>query len=99
MTLSLPEWLTRSTAWPPAWLHPWHVALGAALLCVLGFVVARVQFNRAREDWANAFFYSPSSKTRQRQRRQKWQDRMWALLVLGIAAGGMAAYLYARTPR
>ena len=99
MTLSLPEWLPHSVTWPPAWLLSWHVAFGFAVVCLLGFMVARVQFNRAREDWANAFFYSPSSKTRQRQRRQMWQDRMWALLVLGAAAGSMAAYLYWRTPR
>ena len=102
MTPSLPDWLTLPASWaggwPPAWLLPWHAALGFGALCFVAFIIARVRFNRAREDWADAFFYSPSSKTRQRQRRQKWQDRMWALLVLSLASVGMAAYLYWRQP-
>jgi hypothetical protein len=91
--VTLPSWLT----WPPSipeWLLPWHVALGIALLCLLGFLVARIQLERAREDWANAFFYSPSSKTKQRQRRQRWQDRMWALFFMCVTALLAAGFLY-----
>ena len=85
-------------AWPPPWLLPWHLALALAVVFLLGFIVARVQRERASEDFANAFFYSPSSKTRQRQRRQMWQDRMWAALLLGVASLALAGYLYWQRP-
>lgn len=84
--------------WPPPWLMPWHMALSLAVLFLLGFVISRLQRERAREDFANAFFYSPSSKTRQRQRRQMWQDRMWAALLLGVASLALTAYLYWQRP-
>ena len=84
--------------WPPPWLLPWHLALGLAVLFLLAFMVARLQRDRAREDFANAFFYSPSSKTKQRQRRQTWQDRMWAALLLGVASLALAGYLYWQGP-
>src|SRR5688572_24909086 len=64
--------------WPPPWLLPWHMPLGLAVLFLLGLVISRLQRERAREDCGDAFFYSPSSRTRQRQRRQIWQDRVWA---------------------
>ena len=85
-------------AWPPPWLLPWHAALALAVLFLLGFIVARLQRERAREDFANAFFYSPSSKTKQRQRRQMWQDRMWAALLLGVASLALAGFLYLQRP-
>ncbi len=78
---------------------PWHVALALAALALLSYVLARVQFERAKEDWANAFFYSPSQKGRQRQRRQRWQDRCWALLATTGGCLIVAAILYARGPR
>ena len=83
---------------PPPWLLPWHLALVLAVLFLLGFVFSRLQRERAREDFANAFFYSPSSKTRQRQRRQAWQDRMWAALLLGAASLALTGYLYWQRP-
>jgi hypothetical protein len=95
--MPLPSGLPPLT-WPPPWLLPWHVALGLAVLFLLTFLLARLQRERAREDFANAFFYSPSSKTRQRQRRQMWQDRMWASLLLGVASLALASYLYWQRP-
>jgi hypothetical protein len=92
VNLTLPEWL----AFPPAWLLPWHAALILAALSLCGFLVARLQFRRAREDFANAFFYSPSSKTKQRHRRQRWQDRMIALAALTVLCLVIAAVLYVR---
>ena len=94
MNLTLPEWL----AWPPASLLPWHAALFLAALALCGFLFSRLQFRRAREDFANAFFYSPSSKTKQRQRRQQWQDRMIALAVLTTLCLIAAGILYLRRP-
>ncbi|HXI19016.1 MAG TPA: hypothetical protein VNM48_21835 [Chloroflexota bacterium] len=95
MNLALPDFLTPAS-WPPPWLMPWHAALALAALFFLGYVIARLQFLRARDDWADAFFYSPSSKTKQRRRRQKWQDRMWALLIAGMAAVIAALVFYLR---
>jgi disulfide bond formation protein DsbB len=95
VNLALPNWLTL----PPPWLLPWHVALALSAVFLLTFVVARLQFRRAREDWANAFFYSPSTKTKQRQRRQKWQDRMWASLILTVVCAAAAGALYLQGPR
>lgn len=88
----LPEWLSA----PTAWLLPWHVALVLAGVSLGGFLFARLQFQRAREDFANAFFYSPSSKTKQRQRRQRWQDRMIAFLALTAIFFVAAGVLYLR---
>ncbi len=95
MNLALPDFLTPAS-WPLPWLMPWHAALALAALFFLGYVIARLQFLRARDDWADAFFYRPSSKTKQRRRRQKWQDRMWALLIAGIAAVIAALVFYLR---
>jgi hypothetical protein len=77
---------------------PWHVALALAALCFLLYSLARVQLARAREDWANAFFYSPSQKAKHRMRRQRWQDRCWALLIGAIASTIAAIFLYVRGP-
>src|SRR5687767_11592259 len=87
-----------SLTWPPPWLLPWHLALGVAALFLLAFLVSRFQRERAREDFANAYFYSPSSKTKQRQRRQMWQDRMWAALLLGLGSLALTGYLYLQRP-
>lgn len=78
---------------------PWHVAVALGALASLGYVFARVQLERAKEDWANAFFYSPSQKGRQRQRRQRWQDRCWGLLAAAAGCFLVAAILYLRSPR
>ena len=95
MNLAFPSWMTV----PPTWLLPWHVALAIGALFLVGFAFSRLQFQRAREDWANAFFYSPSSKTKQRHRRQRWQDRMWASLLLALACAATAGVLYLSQPR
>lgn len=87
-----------SLTWPPPWLLPWHLALGLTSLFLLAFLVSRLQRERAREDFANAYFYSPSSKTKQRQRRQMWQDRMWASLLLGLGSLALTGYLYLQRP-
>jgi hypothetical protein len=81
-TAALPPWLLT---WPPEWLLPWHISLALALVALGLSLLARTQLERAREDWANAFFYSPSQKSIRRQRRKRWQEWMWALL----AATGM----------
>lgn len=80
-------------------LQPWHLALALSVLFLVLYGFARAQFERAREAWANAFFYSPSLKTKQRQRRQRWQDTCWALLTSAIACALAAGLLYLRGPR
>src|SRR5687767_12536238 len=77
---------------------PWHVALALAALCLLLYSLARVELARAREDWANACFYSPSQKPKHRMRRQRWQDRCWALLIGAITFTIAAIFLYVRGP-
>src|SRR4051812_38716529 len=70
-----------AAAWHP-W-YPWHVALAVTILCAVLYPLARVQVERATEDWANAYVYSPSQKPKQRRRRRRrrrWQDRTWALV-------------------
>ena len=94
MNFALPTSITLTASW----LLPWHAALVVAALFLVAFGISRLQFNRAREDWANAFFYSPSSKTQQRHRRQMWQDRMWACLILFLTSMVTAGYLYVRQP-
>ena len=79
-------------------IAPWHVGLALAALCLLLYSLARVQLERAREDWANAFFYSPSQKAKHRLRRQRWQDRCWALLIGAVAFLIAAVVLYLRGP-
>ena len=69
-----------------------------AAVFLLAYLFARVQLAKAREDYADAFFYSPSLKTQQRRRRQRWQDRSWALLGLFLAALAAAAVLYLTRP-
>lgn len=91
MKVSFAEWLG---SWPPPWIQPWHVALLLSLLFLGGFLIARVRLRQAREDWANAFFYSPSQKARQRRRRQAWQDRVWALLILTLVFAVVTGVLY-----
>jgi peptidoglycan/LPS O-acetylase OafA/YrhL len=95
LNLALPPPLS----WPPTGILPWHVAIVLAALALVGFALARIQFQNAREDWANAFFYSPSQKTKQRQRRQRWQDRMWAALAIAFLCLIAAGVLYLRGPR
>jgi Ca2+/Na+ antiporter len=79
--------------------HPWHAALAATLVCAVVYLLARAQLERAREDWANAYFYSPSQKTKRRQRKQRWQDRVRALLVLAVVAAIATALFYWLGPR
>ncbi len=80
--------------WPA--VAAWHIALALAVLTLLAYMFARLQFQRAREDWANAFFYSPSLKGKHRQRRQRWQDVSRALLVGVTLLFAVAAALYLR---
>jgi hypothetical protein len=80
-------------------LQAWHVALGLGLVCLALYSFARVQLERAKEDWANAFFYSPSTKSKHRQRRQRWQDRCYALLAGTALCLAVAAVLYAASLR
>jgi type VI protein secretion system component VasF len=79
-------------AWPT--LAPWHVALALAVACLAAFVFSRVQVNRARDDFSNAFFYAPSQKEHHRQRRRRWTDVSRALLVATALAGVLTAWLY-----
>ena len=72
----------------------WQVAAAIGVLSFMLFLVARIQLARAREAWADAFFYSPSQKPKQRQRRQQWHDRSWALLILTVASFSLALVLY-----
>jgi hypothetical protein len=82
-------------AWP-AWptLAAWHVALALAVACLAAFAFSRVQVNRARDDFSNAFFYAPSQKEHHRQRRRRWTDVSRALLVATVLAGVLTAWLY-----
>ena len=79
--------------------HPWHVALLATVLCTLLYLGAHAQFERAKEDWANAFFYAPSQKPARRQRRQRWQDITWTLLGCAAAGAIASTVLYLLGPR
>ncbi len=79
--------------------RPWEVALVTATLCFVLMLLARMRLAKARDDYADAFFYSPSLKTAQRARRQRWQDRYYTFLagtLLGLLA---AAWLYVAGPR
>ena len=69
------------------------------MLFALLLVLARVQLARATEDWANAYFYSPSLKPKARERRQRWLDRSWALVALTVAAAVATGVLYWLGPR
>jgi hypothetical protein len=62
--------------------------------CLGAFVFSRVQVNRARDDFSNAFFYAPSQKEHHRQRRRRWTDISRALLVATALAGVLTAWLY-----
>jgi hypothetical protein len=75
-------------------LAPWHFVLVVALLCLVSYWLATVQRGRAQEDWANAYFYAPSQKTRHRQRRQRWQDISRALLAATVLCLAVASGLY-----
>jgi hypothetical protein len=86
--IAWPAW----TAWPT--LAPWHVALALAVAGLAAFVFSRVQVNRARDDFSNAFFYAPSQKERHRQRRRRWTDISRALLAATVLAGALTAWLY-----
>jgi len=79
--------------------HPWHVAAAVTVACAVLLAVARVQLARAKEDWANAYFYSPSLKPKVRQRRQRWQDVSWALLACTSAAAIATGAFYWVGPR
>jgi hypothetical protein len=75
-------------------LHPWHLAAALAAISLALYVLARARLERAKEDWANAFFYSPSTKPKQRQRRQRWQDLTRAFLAGTVVFAVAAAALY-----
>jgi predicted lysophospholipase L1 biosynthesis ABC-type transport system permease subunit len=82
----------------PPW-RPWQAALALAALCFVLLAIARHRLEIAREDYANAYFYSPSQKNRQRQRRQRWQDRVRLLLVCTLVLLALAGGLYLIGPR
>jgi Ca2+/Na+ antiporter len=84
-----------AAAWHP-W-YPWHVALAVTMLCAVLYLLARVQLERATEDWANAYLYSPSQKSKRRRRR--WQHRTWALLGCTVLAAAATPLLYWHGPR
>ena len=86
------------SAFAAAW-HPWHVALAATIVCAVLYVLARAQLERVKQDWANAYFYSPSEKPKQRRRRRSWQDRTWALLGCAALAAAATGLLYWIAPR
>jgi RsiW-degrading membrane proteinase PrsW (M82 family) len=75
-------------------LHPWHLAAALGAISLALYVLSRAQFERAKEDWADAFFYSPSTKPKQRQRRQRWQDLTRAFLAGTALFAVAAAVLY-----
>jgi hypothetical protein len=77
-------------------LLPWHIGLALAGLSLALYALARVRLARASEDYANAFFYSPSLKQAARERRQRWQDRCTALLFCAAAFLLATAVLYLR---
>jgi hypothetical protein len=79
----------------PSWA-PWHVAVALAALCLLLFWLARMQVARAREDWANAFFYAPSLKVKHQERRRQWQDISRLLLAAAAVFLVAAVVLYVR---
>ena len=70
------------------------MALALAVACLAAFAFSRVQVNRARDDFSNAFFYAPSQKEHHRQRRRRWTDISRALLVATALAGALTAWLY-----
>lgn len=76
----------------------WHVALALGTLCLVLYALAQVPLRRARDEWANAFFYSPSQKGRLRQLRKRWQDRCSALLACAVVSFVAAAALYLTGP-
>ena len=80
-------------------IPPWQAGLAMAGLCLVLYIMARVRLARATEDWANAFFYSPSQKTKHRLRRERWQDCCWALLCCAGVLLVATAALYVRGPR
>jgi len=75
------------------------VAAAVTATCAVLLVIARAQLARAKEDWANAYFYSPSLKPKVRQRRQRWQDVSWALLACTGAGAVATGVLYWVGPR
>jgi len=81
-------------AWP-TWA-PWHVALTLAALFLLLYWLARMQVARAREDWANAFFYAPSLKVKHLERRRRWRDISRVLLAAAAVFLVAAVVLYVR---
>lgn len=83
---------------PTDW-QPWHAALAVAAVLLLCYIFARVRLAQATNDWADAFFYSPSQRVRRRQRKQRWQDWSWAILLVALAAIGAAGTLYFTRPK
>jgi len=81
-----------SLTWPT--LAPWHLALALGAVCLVAYWFARVQVDRARDDFSNAYFYAPSQKEHHRQRRRRWQDIRRALLAATVLAAALGALLY-----
>ncbi len=83
-----------SLFWPPSWLLPWHLTLTGMVISLALTLFARARLERAKEEWANAFFYSPSQKAARRLKRKQWQERMWAFLALTILLLILSLMLY-----
>jgi hypothetical protein len=81
-----------SLTWPT--LAPWHLALALAAVCLVAYWLARMQADRAGDDFSNAYFYAPSQKEHHRQRRRRWRDISRAILAATVLAFALAALLY-----
>jgi hypothetical protein len=75
-------------------LAPWHVALAVTLILLGVYWLARVQTERARVDFSNAFFYAPSQKEAHRQRRRRWRTISYGLLAATVLAAALTVLLY-----
>jgi hypothetical protein len=75
-------------------LAPWHFALALTLVVLGLYWLARVQVERARVDFSNAFFYAPSLKEGHRQRQRRWRRISYGLSAATVLAAALAVWLY-----
>lgn len=87
-----------SLLWPPLWLLPWHLAVAGMVISLALTLFSRARLERAKEEWANAYFYSPSQKAVRRLKRKQWQERMWAFLALTVLLLILGLVLYLQPP-